>query len=312
MNSPKISVCIATYNYGRYLRDCMDSILNQSFKDFELIICDNASSDDTKQVVSSYSDVRIRYFCQDSNIGPQRNFNTAIGMAKGEYIKLMCADDVMLEKVLEDQAGTLDRASNVGMVSCDNFLSDESLCLQSVFKCMHGEINGEALIAMCNDKLLNLVGGPSNHMFRASALPPAPFDQEFKYLSDLLVVFKVLRNWDYSSINRPGYIYRRHSLTDTNLSCPNAVLWDNWYRLVAVHGRFNAKNIYFFLKSGQFKIGFTTVFAKSTRWALSGVAIMALKSLVPKPVFRRVLWKVPVPMPNYEPMLCPVGQSAAK
>ncbi len=99
----KISIAMATYNGGRFIREQLDSILNQTEQDFELIICDDCSTDDTYSIVSEYSrkDKRIKCFCNESNMGFKRNFEKAISLCTADYIALSDQDDVWLPDHLE-------------------------------------------------------------------------------------------------------------------------------------------------------------------------------------------------------------------
>ncbi|HEY7088362.1 MAG TPA: glycosyltransferase family A protein [Tepidisphaeraceae bacterium] len=92
-----MSVCVPVRNGQRYLRACLDSILAQSFTDFELIICDNASTDATESICLAYAqrDPRIRYVRQPKNVGPAGNFNTGLELAKGEYFHWQAHDDLI-------------------------------------------------------------------------------------------------------------------------------------------------------------------------------------------------------------------------
>ena len=92
-HKPRITVFMAVYNTAAYLRECIDSILTQSFSDFELLIGDDGSTDSSAEIVSSYSDSRIRFFkFPHDYIG---TLNALLDEAKGEYIAKMDSDDVM-------------------------------------------------------------------------------------------------------------------------------------------------------------------------------------------------------------------------
>lgn len=95
MNSSiSISVCMPVYNASRYLRDCIDSILSQSFTDFELLIVDDGSTDDSVEIIRSYSDSRIRLIENKHDyIG---SLNLLLQEARGKYIARMDADDVIM------------------------------------------------------------------------------------------------------------------------------------------------------------------------------------------------------------------------
>ena len=91
---PKVSVLIPTYNYARYIGEAIESVLNQTFTDFELIIIDDQSKDNTDEVVAKYlHDPRVSYHKNPVNLGLVGNFNRALELANGEYIKFLLADD---------------------------------------------------------------------------------------------------------------------------------------------------------------------------------------------------------------------------
>jgi glycosyltransferase involved in cell wall biosynthesis len=93
----RVSVCIATYNGGRFIREQLDSILRQLAEDDEIVICDDGSTDETLPAVESYSDSRIRMHRNPVRLGHAQNFMKAIALARGEYIALSDQDDIWVE-----------------------------------------------------------------------------------------------------------------------------------------------------------------------------------------------------------------------
>ena len=91
---------IPTYNHATYLRESIQSVLDQTFPDFELIIVDDASVDDTPEIVQSFGDKRIRCYRNLKNIGQTPNWNRCLELARGEYITIFHDDDVMLPENL--------------------------------------------------------------------------------------------------------------------------------------------------------------------------------------------------------------------
>lgn len=96
MNNPKISVVMPVYNSEKYLRESIESILNQTFRDFELIIIDDCSTDNSIKIVESYNDKRIKIFQNEKNIGTVKTRNIGLKKAKGKYIAVMDSDDISL------------------------------------------------------------------------------------------------------------------------------------------------------------------------------------------------------------------------
>ena len=117
LKNPKVSIIISSYNHAKYLRAAIDSALNQTFTNFELIIWDDASTDDSWEIIQSYTDPRIQSFLNKQNRRAASNFNDAIAnVARGEYIALFTSDDIWEPDKLEKQVDFLDGHPNIGVV----------------------------------------------------------------------------------------------------------------------------------------------------------------------------------------------------
>ena len=112
---PKLSIGMPVFNGEEFLSKSIESILCQSFTDFELIILDNYSTDGTKLIALSYleSDARIRYICNDSNIGSFPNFNLLLDYAKGQYFMWAAYDDIRDPSYIMSVIGLLDKNPNL-------------------------------------------------------------------------------------------------------------------------------------------------------------------------------------------------------
>jgi glycosyltransferase involved in cell wall biosynthesis len=105
----EVSVLIPTYNYAHFLDETIQSVLNQTYNDYEVIIVDNKSTDDTVEVVEKYlSDTRIHFYQNDSNLGLTGNWNKCLEFAKGDYIKFLCADDKFHPEMLQKFVTVMD------------------------------------------------------------------------------------------------------------------------------------------------------------------------------------------------------------
>ena len=102
MNQPSISVCLITYNHQKYIAAAIESILKQTYSDFELVIVDDDSKDQTANIIHQFKDSRIRYFHQ-ANQGPSGALNTAIKNSKAPFIAQMSGDDICYPTRLEEQ-----------------------------------------------------------------------------------------------------------------------------------------------------------------------------------------------------------------
>lgn len=115
----KISVLMPIYKTPEtYLREAIESILNQSYRDFELLILDDCPEDNREQIVKSYVDKRIKYFQNEKNLGITPSRNKLIALAKGEYLAIFDHDDISLPDRLAKQAAVLDNNPDIGVVGC--------------------------------------------------------------------------------------------------------------------------------------------------------------------------------------------------
>lgn len=116
MTEPRVSVILNVFNGENYLREAMDSILDQSFPDFELIVIDDHSSDGTAGILDAYRDRRVVRLRNETNLGPSHSINRALSIARGKYIAKMDADDRSLPARLFEQVNFLDLHGSVGLV----------------------------------------------------------------------------------------------------------------------------------------------------------------------------------------------------
>ena len=113
---PPVSVCVPTFNRAALLRTSLASILRQSFRDFELIVVDDASTDETPGVVAGLREPRLRYERNERNLGQIANLNRCLALARGEYVCIFHDDDVYAPTILEREVAVLARHPGVGLV----------------------------------------------------------------------------------------------------------------------------------------------------------------------------------------------------
>jgi glycosyltransferase involved in cell wall biosynthesis len=125
--TPLVSVLMANYNYGRYIREAIDSVIAQTYQNFELIVCDDGSTDDSRDVVGGYvqSDRRIKLFCQE-NGGMSSAQNTAYFKSLGQIVCLLDADDRFMPEKLEKLVRAFRSRPNGGCLSHQMFRTDSS------------------------------------------------------------------------------------------------------------------------------------------------------------------------------------------
>lgn len=107
---PLVSIAMATYNGEKYICEQFDSILSQTLQDFELVVCDDCSTDSTVQLLNDYAkkDIRIKVFVNEKNLGFKKNFEKAISLCSGEYIALSDQDDIWKKNHIEKLLGIID------------------------------------------------------------------------------------------------------------------------------------------------------------------------------------------------------------
>jgi glycosyltransferase involved in cell wall biosynthesis len=205
---PRVSVVIPTRNRAPLLREAIVSVLAQTFQDFEIIIIDDASEDDTRSVIAGLSDVRIRYFRHAKNRGEAASRNAGVGHAGGEYIAFLDDDDTWLAEKLAMQVDLLDRSSRrVGGVytGCDRINIETGATISTVPADKRGNIYGEL-------RAQNWVGSPSAVMVRRECFDKVGlFDEQIKFGVDYDMWIRISRFYDFEIVNLPLVRYAVHS-----------------------------------------------------------------------------------------------------
>ena len=109
-HKPKISIVIGSYNFKKYIRECIESIINQTLKPYEIIICDDASTDSSQEIIQEYADKYpdlIKIVLHKQNIGPAKNFNGGFEILSGDYRSWIDGDDKWAPEKLEFEYGKL-------------------------------------------------------------------------------------------------------------------------------------------------------------------------------------------------------------
>ena len=168
---PAISVCMPTYNGAAYLKEAIDSVLSQSFTDFELIITDDCSKDETLSIAQSYSDSRIRVYRNETNKGLVGNWNESLGKAEGRYIQFFFQDDIMAHNGLERKFELMEEDKSLALCFSASCIVDSKDVVT-----MHRRpyrktqtFDGKDF-ALKSFRSHNLYGEPSNVMLRRAVM----------------------------------------------------------------------------------------------------------------------------------------------
>ena len=216
-NLPLVSVCIPAYNNADYISETIDCILNQTYKNIELVICDDHSTDKTIEVIQSYSDPRVKLFLNEKNLGMSGNWNNCLNHCTGEFIKLICADDMLANDALEKEVMALINHPSAVMSESDTQFRD----LQGNTKGSYtrykksGLVTGK-VIARAGLFSRNLFGAPLNNTFRRSVLEQVHgFDPSFKYILDYDFWVSIACLGDVYIIHEPLNYFRLRSDSNT-------------------------------------------------------------------------------------------------
>jgi|AGTN01.1.fsa_nt_gi Glycosyltransferases involved in cell wall biogenesis len=225
----RVSVCLPVYNGAKFLDNAIESICTQSFSDFELIISDDTSQDNSSEIIESWcrKDKRVKYSRNETNQGLYENHNKCMSLAQGEYIKLFAQDDLLHHDCIAKQVEILDNNPSVVLTSAVRVLIDangESIKNQrapspgQVFP-TDRVVEGAAVIQACLAPLTNYIGEPSTVMLRKSAVGSG-FDSEFRQLGDIAFWLKLMTAGDYYALSGSHCFIRCHeeSLSTSNVS----------------------------------------------------------------------------------------------
>jgi glycosyltransferase involved in cell wall biosynthesis len=235
VNAPLVSICIPTYNRPRDLSRAVESVVAQTYKNWEIIITDNSPGNESADIAAKWTDPRIRYFKNGGNCGPTISSNRAFLMARGKYVQLLMDDDLIKPKFLELMVDAFEKNPTVGVVMAPLWLIDAEdrrifpkFYLLRTMQYRYRYQVGDGLIARARVLRDFLTRDypccvPSGILYRAKALPfdPAaeamrglpfdatseawrlslPFDPAADFAGDLLASIKIAAQWDFYYID---------------------------------------------------------------------------------------------------------------
>lgn len=197
-----ISIIICTYNRADLLPKAVSSVLSQSYQDFELIIIDDASTDNTKDVIPD--DSRIKYYRNEVNLGISKSRNRGVSLATGEYIAMLDSDDYWLDNnKLQKQLDIINQDNKIGLVGTGIILVDEQ-----------GNKIKEDIFATSDDLireriLLKNQFAQSSVLFRKEAF--SGYDESLAVCEDLDLWLKIGKQFKLANLKEPLTAYLMHS-----------------------------------------------------------------------------------------------------
>ena len=206
---PKVSVLMPVYKTKEvYLREAIESILNQIFTDFEFLILDDCPEDDRETIVKSYDDKRIKYVKNEKNLGISKSRNKLIDMAQGEYLAVFDHDDISLPQRFEKEVAYLDAHPGVGVVSCWVDLCGERRGLRFPARDEEIKIQLTSVCAMVH---------PAS-MIRKSVLDEnhIRYEETYSPAEDYCLWIRLIPLTEFYNIQEVLFKYRRHETNATS------------------------------------------------------------------------------------------------
>lgn len=168
-DGPRVSVCIPVYQGESYIAETLDSVLAQEFDDMEVVVLDNCSTDATSAILGKYNDARLRIARNSATVPMPDNFNRAVRLCRGEFVKLVCADDLIASDCVSAQAAILADRPEVALVSCRlDFIDDNGSLLRASrgLAGLLGEHSKDSVVRTIVRSGGNPIGPPVATMFR--------------------------------------------------------------------------------------------------------------------------------------------------
>lgn len=224
---PKVSVIIPTYNRATLLPRAVNSVLNQTYRDFELIIVDDGSTDNTKEVIRKYKDPRIQYIKHDKNKGGSAARNLGIKMAKGEYIAFLDSDDEWLPEKIYLQLDKLKATSSkVGAVySGIKWIHDKN---EKIVHCMIPNLRGDLYV----DNLTGCFMGQTPLVKRECFDDGISYDESLQSHQDWDLWIRISKKYDLDYVEELLYIYH---ISGNQLSNNLESRINGWKQLLSKH-----------------------------------------------------------------------------
>ena len=201
--NPRISVVMAVYNGAPYLEAAINSILQQTYANFEFIIVNDASTDNTSEILKKYDDCRLRVLTNPENLGLTKSLNRGINAARGQYIARMDADDLSLPHRLEKQLEFLENHPEYALVGSSYYQIDETGSIKSLIQVLTDHC--ELRTGLWQQ---NWFGHGTVMMRQAAVVQAGGYDEKFTYAQDYDLWLRLADNHRLANLAEPLYCWR--------------------------------------------------------------------------------------------------------
>jgi glycosyltransferase involved in cell wall biosynthesis len=207
--TPTVSVVIATYNRARLLKETIESVLKQTLQDFELIVVDDGSTDDTEKVLKSYGD-RVRYFRQE-NRGPSAARNLGIRRARASWISIQDSDDICAPNHLKTLFGFVEKNPDCGMVFANgSYLDDPGPKGKTIIPREKSKRMAERGVELADLFSTSIVRLQAALLSKEAFLGIGGLDETLRICMDLDLGFRFFMRFPVAYLDEVVFFYRRH------------------------------------------------------------------------------------------------------
>jgi glycosyltransferase involved in cell wall biosynthesis len=264
-DTPKVSVIIPTYNRGKIIGRSIHSVVNQTFQDIEIIIVDDCSSDNTRDVVAGFKDPRIKYIRHDVNKGGAAARNTGINEALGEFIAFQDSDDEWVLEKLEKQMRVMSMSSDDVGIVYSSYLLVKNNHVSFVPSNEEVSTDGDVLFQLLKK---NVVGTPTVVIRKICFEKLGLFDESLPRYQDWDLFIRFAKMFKFRFVDEPLLIshYMTDSITADNIAAINArkIIFNKNYSEIVKDNKLLANFLFdtgtFCCKFGQYEEGRKYIF----------------------------------------------------
>lgn len=211
-HTPAVSLCIPAYQAERHLKATLDAVFSQTFQDMEIVVLDNNTTDGTSKILEQASDPRLRVVRNDCTLPMPENWNRVVDLCRGKYVKLVCADDLIDETCVADQAAILENCPDVALVACKTTMIDDGghpLRRSTGLRNLTGKHDGKTVVRHIVRSGGNPIGPTAAVTFRRNDFAAVGgFDGDLLYPMELELWIRLLQRGDFVGQPDPHAAFR--------------------------------------------------------------------------------------------------------
>lgn len=218
--NPLVSILIPTFNRADYLGEAIDSALAQTYKNIEIIVHDDASTDRTPELLKKYSDKRLHLIRTEDNHGMLGGWNYIVGKAKGEYLKFLASDDLLEPTCVEELVKAAIKHPRASIITCQRKFIDgvgnvvKKMGFSSKDRAVNGQVHAHWILTTLRE---NKIGEPTAVLYPTKLVKKAgEYDKTFSQFADFEYWIRLLEFGDLVYVHKPLCSFRTHAGSNTS------------------------------------------------------------------------------------------------